>query len=231
MTIQAAIVSQDTFALDDRNLYLPGLITYEDGPGGGFVLTITPIGSTDLDLGVVEVIIGSADLQALRAMRDRHTDDDDAPAPSNSSDPADCYDCSTNQTRLDTLDAEYVTLCQAIDALKNWQRIHSERLEEIEKRVDALETKNASLTVHMNQVPNAVRRIDELERQIKNLAAATNWDRVMGLLQQLDPPPPGHRHDGGHWITCPFCVDDKLGMCSACDGTRRIWDMPPEGGA
>lgn len=40
--------------------------------------------------------------------------------------------------------------------------------------------------------------------------------------------PPGHRHDDGYWITCPFCVDDPLGMCSACNGTRRIWEMPRE---
>ena len=33
MTIQAAIVSQDTFALDDRNLYLPGLIKYQLADG------------------------------------------------------------------------------------------------------------------------------------------------------------------------------------------------------
>jgi hypothetical protein len=29
-----------------------------------------------------------------------------------------CSDCATNQTRLDTLDSEYVTLCEAIDALR-----------------------------------------------------------------------------------------------------------------
>jgi len=40
--------------------------------------------------------------------------------------------------------------------------------------------------------------------------------------------PTGHQHDGGHWIPCPFCPDDEIGMCSACNGTRRIWEMPRE---
>lgn len=101
MTIQAAIVSEDTFALDSRNLYLPGLITYEDGPAGSFVLTVTPIGSTDLKIGVIEVIIGSADLQALRAMRDQHTDDD---IPELSTLSTNCYDCRTNGERLATIE-------------------------------------------------------------------------------------------------------------------------------
>jgi hypothetical protein len=39
---------------------------------------------------------------------------------------------------------------------------------------------------------------------------------------------PGYNHSDGRWITCPFCVDDPLGMCSACNGTRRIWEMPRE---
>lgn len=55
--------------------------------------------------------------------------------------------------------------------------------------------------------------------------------RIAADRRLVEPAAPaGHHHDGGHWITCPFCVDDKLGMCSACNGTRRIWEMPAEDG-
>lgn len=152
MTIQAAIVSPDTFALDSRNLYLPGLITYEDGPAGSFVLTITPIGSVDLDIGVVEVIIGSADLQALRAIRDENTHDgeSDPPpdtwvSPSNPPDPSDCYDCRTNQQRLnaitkrvDELVAESAQMFSAIER-------RMDAIEQLQKRYDRLRDRLAAL--------------------------------------------------------------------------------------
>jgi hypothetical protein len=56
-----------------------------------------------------------------------------------------CYDCATNQTRLDTLDSEYVTLCEAIDALRT-------RLADLETRTTGLTTALGGLalssTVH-----------------------------------------------------------------------------------
>ncbi len=110
---------------------------------------------------------------------------------------APCYDCATNQTRLDTLDSEFVVLCEAIDALRT--RLNT--LEAAQRR----EHRTMHATFNEHQV-----RLDALET-----AAA----------------PAGHRHDGGFWITCPFCVDDDLGVCSACNGTRRIWEMPAEAGA
>jgi hypothetical protein len=61
------------------------------------------------------------------------------------------------------------------------------------------------------------------------LAEAQRIAAERRLVEQ--PAPAGHRHDGGFWITCPFCVDDDLGICSACNGTRRIWEMPAEAGA
>ena len=101
-----------------------------------------------------------------------------------------CYDCATNQTRLDTLDSEYVTLCIAIDALRT--------------RLNALEKQQ--------------------REQSLVLVSHEQWLESL----EITAPPAGHRHDGGFWITCPFCVNDDLGMCSACNGTRRIWEMPAE---
>jgi hypothetical protein len=64
--------------------------------------------------------------------------------------------------------------------------------------------------------------VDRIVRLVSMLAdnnATMSW---------LDAAPAGHRHDGGFWVACPFCADDPLGMCSACDGTRQIWEMPRE---
>ena len=61
------------------------------------------------------------------------------------------------------------------------------------------------------------------------LDGLTPRQRLEAMLATIhDETPPGHRHDGGHWITCPFCDDDLGRMCSACNGTRRIWEMPAE---
>ena len=67
------------------------------------------------------------------------------------------------------------------------------------------------------------------EHEIDAVLELTPRQRMEAMLATIrDDTPSGHRNDGGHWIACPFCEDDELGMCSACNGTRRIWEMPAE---
>lgn len=61
------------------------------------------------------------------------------------------------------------------------------------------------------------------------LSAATTAQAIILHQDTAAMKPAGHRHDGGYWIVCPFCADDIGGNCVACNGTLRIWEMPPEG--
>jgi len=216
-----------------------------DESTGELVITATLAGVGDQGPVVTALRMDMALAQQLRAMagffKGEHLVD--------GSGGSDCYDCRTTGERLavqedrlqilsDTMRRIVAEIDQRLYDEEKATALHNQRLNAITKRLEALETKNASATVHLNLVPGAVRRIDELERQIKNLAAATNWDRVMGLLQQLESHPTGHLHDGGQWITCPQCqdvgtvyLDGEDTACPMCEGKGRIWEMPPEDGA
>jgi hypothetical protein len=116
------------------------------------------------------------------------------------------YDCRTTGERLAALERDLTkerTLRQAFD---DTQREWNLRTARIEQRLDEL-----------------VERLAALETCVANLNLSNLSSRVA-----YNDVPAGHEHDGGSWITCPFCVDDPLGMCSACNGTRRIWEMPRE---
>jgi hypothetical protein len=81
---------------------------------------------------------------------------------------------------------------------------------------------------------NALRYRDDQLAALKAVVANLNLSNLGSRVAYLEcqaQVPSGHKHDGGFWISCPFCVDDPLGMCSACNGTRRIWEMPREDGA
>ncbi len=69
------------------------------------------------------------------------------------SDEGRCYDCRTTGERL--------------EELERTTALHNQRLNAVTKRLDALETKNASATVHLNQVPNAVKKITELDQLLQ----------------------------------------------------------------
>lgn len=69
------------------------------------------------------------------------------------SDEGRCYDCRTTGDRL--------------EELERTTALHNQRLNAVTKRLDALETKNASATVHLNQVPNAVKKITELDQLLQ----------------------------------------------------------------
>ena len=90
-----------------------------------------------------------------------------------------CYDCATNQTRLDTLDSEYVTLCEAIDALRT-------RLADLETRTTGLTTVLGGLalssTVHHHST-----RLHALEDQINRLIAFAASDQAhKDLARRVD---------------------------------------------
>jgi hypothetical protein len=65
--------------------------------------------------------------------------------------------------------------------------------------------------------------------EIAAVMELTPRKRLEAMLATIhNETPPGHRHDGGHWIACPFCADDLGRQCGACNGTQRIWEMPAE---
>lgn len=82
---------------------------------------------------------------------------------------------------------------------------HSKRLDALEAH--AVETDD-TLSILRGRIDN------DADALVQRLAALESL--VLG------------RRDGGHWIDCPFCADEELGVCSACNGTRRIWEMPRE---
>jgi hypothetical protein len=65
--------------------------------------------------------------------------------------------------------------------------------------------------------------------EIAAVLKLTPRQRLEAMLATIrDDTPEGHCNDGGRWIECPFCTDDLGRGCSACNGTRRIWEMPRE---
>jgi hypothetical protein len=111
-------------------------------------------------------------------------------------------------------------------ALDKAKRIAAERQLTPDPGYDC-RTAGERLALIDQRLDDLVERLAALETCVANLSLPHLASRVAYLERQAQVAS-GHKHDGGFWISCPFCVDDPLGMCSACNGTRRIWEMPRE---
>jgi hypothetical protein len=76
-----------------------------------------------------------------------------------------CYDCATNQTRLDTLDDEYVTICLAVDVLRKRMCKLVERCDGQADQINRLVGFAASDQAHKD----LARRVETLEYTVRNL--------------------------------------------------------------
>ena len=99
---------------------------------------------------------------------------------------------------------------------------HARRLDALE-RAQRVEHRTMHATFNEHQA-----RLEKLEAAAAPAMANRATGQRDGELVQLENGEIVMRRDCGVWIRCPFCEDDEKGMCSACNGTRRIWEMPRE---
>ncbi len=119
-----------------------------------------------------------------------------------------------------------------IASLHEHQVLDARRVEKLEGKLAAFERRQWEDAETFGE---HARQIDALEtahnRLVLSAAIETTALALQKRLEALEAaaPPPIRRHDGGFWVICPYCTTDLDGMCSACNGTRRIWEIEDGG--